>query len=252
MTNRRNRSNRSNRKKGQRRRGKSAPSIVLVLFLSGLLAYILGWSPLLSIKSIEITAGGFESVVTKLVIPNQAHIGLPLARVNLGRISRDVLHQSWVRKITIRRHWLAKDLTIAVTPRTPIAQFQEKDGPIEYFDNSGVAFSLPPKIKVPSVMPVVTFNSSTQVTRSAAAHFLASTSHLLIDGMTALRVDSGGKITLATKIRGHSPLVITWGNGEDGGVKTQVIQRLLALPENKKILRVDVSDPASPIVSPVN
>jgi len=240
------------RKKSHRKIGRSAPGIVLSLFLSALLAYLLGWSPLFSIKSIEISAAGYEKIITALVVPDQVHVGLPLARVSLGRISRDLLHQSWVREITIKRHWLARDLTIAVIPRIPIAQFREQDGSTKYFDKTGVSFSLPSKTKVPSELPTVTFNSSTQIIRTTAAQFLASTPPMLIVGMTALRVDSRGKITLTTRVRSHPSLIITWGSGEDSGLKAQVIERLLALPENKNILRIDVSDPASPIVAPVN
>ena len=242
----------SKRHKSQKRKRRNAPGIVLSIFLSGLLIYLLGWSPMFSIKTIEISASGYENIITTLLVPKRVHIGLPLARVSIGRISKDVLHQSWVHDVTINRRWLARDVTIDVTPRVPIAQFHDALRRTKYFDNTGVSFSLPGEPKTASALPIVTFNSSTQSIRSTAAHFLASTPPVLIAGMTALRVDSEGKITLKTKVRGHPSLVITWGTGVNGGLKAKVIQRLLALPENKNILTIDVSDPVSPIVAPVN
>jgi cell division septal protein FtsQ len=240
-------------KRGQRdkKRNSHTPVIALIIFLVGLLVYLLGWSPLLSIKTIEISAGGFESVVTPLVVPNKAHIGLPLARVSVSRISRDLLREDWVRSINIDRRWLARDLKIVIEPRIPIAQFSETDGATKFFDHTGISFALPIKRASNAQLPVVTFDSSTQNSRGSAAFFLAHAPSNLIAGMSALHIDRSGRVTLRTKIHGFPALFIKWGDEADTALKARVIDKLLGMAENKKILTIDLSNPLAPIVSPV-
>jgi hypothetical protein len=242
----------SKREKQDKKRNSPTPVITLMIFLVGLLVYLLGWSPLLSIKTIEISAGGFESVISPIVVPSKAHIGLPLARVSVSRISREVLREDWVRSINIDRRWLHRDLTIVVEPRIPIARFSETNGATKFFDHSGVSFSLPIERASSAKLPTVTFDSANQISRSSAAFFLAQAPSNLIAGMSALHVDRAGRVTLMTKIRGFPSLLIHWGNESDTALKARIINKLLGMAENKKILTIDLSNPLAPIVSPVN
>jgi hypothetical protein len=52
---------------------------------------------------------------------------------------------------------------------------------------------------------------------------------------------------MRTKYQGRD-LRIFWGANEKSALKMQVLRALLALPENEKIRRVDLSAPHAPIV----
>jgi hypothetical protein len=49
-------------------------------------------------------------------------------------------------------------------------------------------------------------------------------------------------------LREQKQLQILWGPNEENELKSQVIDALLALPENKNIRRIDVSAPHAPLV----
>lgn len=78
----------------RKRRFKSAPGIVLTVLLIGLLGYFLGWSKVLEVKSIEITAQGNEALVTPIIVPKDIRVGLPMARVSSERIKHDLAGMS--------------------------------------------------------------------------------------------------------------------------------------------------------------
>ncbi len=224
---------------------KNAPAILLAIVLISLFAFLLGWSRLLSIRSIEISAGGNEVIITSIVEPSLARVGLPMARVSSERIRREILHQTWVANVIVNRRWLARDLRINVTSRVPVAQYVDLDGSTKYFDRSGYTFVTPHPMPA---LPVVTFTGSTGTLRSAIAQFLSAAPADLVAHMSSLEIDAHGNISMAASISGHSKLLIAWGTRTEEPLKVQVIQALLALKENKNITVIDVTNPLSPIV----
>jgi hypothetical protein len=49
--------------------------------------------------------------------------------------------------------------------------------------------------------------------------------------------------------QGDRILEVKWGINSENELKTRVYQRILALPENKKITKIDLSAPHAPIVN---
>lgn len=229
----------------RKQRLRNAPGIVLVILLVGVLGYFLGWSKVLAIKSIEISAAGNEILVTPLIEPKDIHIGLSMARVSSQRIKDDLAGMSWIEKITINRRWLARDLRITITENHPIAQYLDSQGRTEYFDSAGYSFISP---NPPTGLPVVTFIHHDQQSRSAVAQFLAAAPGDLTIGMTSLAVDASDQILLTTTLPRYQHLVISWGTATEIPLKVKVLRDLLALPENRKIINVDLTNPSTPIV----
>jgi len=229
------------RKKGLR----NAPGIVLLILLVGVLTYFLGWSKVLAIKSIEISAVGNEALVTPLILPKDVHIGMPMARVSSARIKHDLTSLSWIEKVTINKRWLAHDLRISISEHHAIAQYLSSQGQTEYFDRKGYSFISP---NPPSGLPIVTFTQQDQQSRNSVAQFLAIVPSDITVGMTGLYVDSLDQILLTTMLPGYPQLIISWGTATEIPLKVRVLRKLLTLPENKKITNIDLTNPLTPIV----
>jgi len=229
----------------RKRRFRNAPGIFLVVLLIGLLGYLLGWSKFLEIKSIEISAAGNESIVTPIIVPKDLRIGLPMARVSTQRITHDLGSLTWINKITISRRWLAHDVKIFITERRAVARYVDSNGVIEYFDPGGYNFTSP---NPPTGIPTIDFGSQSGTSRSTVATFLAQTPNDLTAKMLSLSVDEQNQITLTTAVPGYKELTIAWGGVDQLSLKVKVLRRLLTLPENKKIVNVDLTNPMTPVV----
>ena len=229
----------------RKRRFRNAPGIFLILLLVGLLGYLLGWSKFLEIKSIEITAAGNESIVTPIIVPKDLRVGLPMARVSTQRITHDLSSLTWINKIRINRRWLAHDVRITVTERRAVARYVDSNGVIEYFDPGGYNFTSP---NPPAGIPTIDFGSQSTTSRSAVATFLAQTPNDLTAKMLSLSVDQANQITLTTALPGYKELTIAWGGVDQLSLKVKVLRQLLTLPENKKIVNVDLTNPLTPVV----
>lgn len=224
---------------------RNAPGIFLAILLVGLLGYLLGWSKALEIRTIEISAAGNEPLVRTVLIPHDIHIGLPMARLSTSRIKEDLAKFTWVRTIKIDRRWLAHDVKVTLTQRHAIAQYVDSQGIIEYFDSSGYNFITP---NPPAGVPVINFAIENNQSRSAIGNFLAQAPTDLTANLLSLSVDPQNQISLTTTLSGFKALQISWGSDGEIPLKVQVLRKLLALPENKKVLSVDLSNPLTPTV----
>lgn len=228
-----------------KRRFKNAPGIILVSLLIGLVGYLLGWSKVLEIKSIEITAQGNEALVRPIIIPKDVRIGLPIARVSSQRISQDLASMTWIENIKIERRWLAHDVRITIRAHRPIAQYFDSSGMTKYFDSAGYSFVSP---HPPTGLPVISFGHQDDTSRATVASFLSETPRDITTRLISLGVDSSEKIVLLASLPGFSQLEIHWGTDIDIPLKVKVLRQLLALPENKKITAVDLTNPLTPVV----
>jgi len=224
---------------------RNAPGIFLAILLVGLLGYLLGWSKALEIRTIEISAAGNEPLVRTVLVPHDIHIGLPMARVSTSRIKDDLAKFTWVRTIKIDRRWLAHDVKVTITERQAIAQYVDSQGIIEYFDSNGYNFITP---NPPVGVPVINFAIENNQSRSAIGNFLAQAPTDLTANLLSLSVDPQNQISLTTSLVGFKALQISWGSDGEIPLKVQVLRKLLALPENKKVVSVDISNPLTPTV----
>lgn len=229
----------------RRRRFRSAPGIFLVVALIGLLGYLLGWSKALEIRTIEILAAGNETLVNPILIPKDAHIGMPIARVSSQRISHDLSSFTWINSIKVSRRWLAHDLRITITERKAIAQYVDSNGATEYFDDNGVNFSAP---NPSNGLPTIDFTVQSPESRGAIATFLQQVPIDLTAHLSSLSVDNQNQIEMTTDLPKFKNLAVTWGAATDIPLKVKVLRQLLSLSENKKIVSADISSPLTPVV----
>jgi len=185
---------------------------LLVLVLA---AYILGWSTLFTVSSIEIK--GTQLSVKSLIAP-----GEKLARVEPRAVIAQYEKIDWVKSVDISRNWFSGKVTISLVERSPIAIYKDRA-----IDADGVSFALKdlgtgkadnlPHIQAPTVESAV-----------RASMFF---------------------ITLPIEImKGSRAIEVLWGQDQENPLKAKVYQALMAREENQQIRRIDLTAPHAPIV----
>lgn len=231
---------------------KHFPGIALTILLLALLTYLLGWSTLLSARTVVIDGTDRKSEINSRIFGSTAsfHLGEPLARVDVHAISRRISQLDWVDQESVKREWLHGRIHVVIKERTPIAQFTDSSGKRIVIDKSGALFTSTSS----STYPLITFLHSDKASVAAIAEFLQLLPPDLLASLDSLAIQSPefiqsahvgqiGQIAL-----GSGKLIVRWGNNSELTTKVKVMRALLALPENSKAKLLDLSSPLSPII----
>ena len=207
----------------------------LALLISALLlvgaAYVLGWSTLFTVSSIEIK-GSSTQVSTGIVK------GQKLARVEPRAVAAQFENLDWVAGAKVSRNWINGKVTIDLTERTPVAIYNNK-----VIDSMGKSFVLR---GTPSTQ-LVQIQAGDLTAATKAVTFFTTLPADLKSALTVVKVRSTGALVLVVNNAGKN-LEIRWGIDGENELKLKVYKALIALPENASIKRVDVSAPHAPIV----
>lgn len=218
-----------------------AGALVVLIFGGG--SYILGWSNLLTVRSIEITGAPTEQSKELITRSLDLQTGEKLARVDPRSISTRLAANNWIQSSQVSRNWLNGKVAISITSRVPVALYTEPGQPQLALDASGTTFILPadlpeglPKVSATSIASgLAAIKVFTELPREFSAGIdrlsAARPTHLLIYGIFSGR-----------------DLRIIWGDGLETDLKIKVITALLNQPENNLIRMIDVSAPHAPIV----
>jgi cell division septal protein FtsQ len=221
----------------------TARVILAFVLIFGAGSYLLGWSPLLSVRSVEIT--GAPTKESALAISRSLDIadGEKLARVDPRALSNRLRSFDWIESSQVSRNWISGKVLIAIKTREPIALYNEPGKPQVVLDSSGNTFATPadiadglPKVSAKSVDGGL---AAIKVFTALPESFSKN-----IDRMSAARANN---FLIYGKFEGQD-LRIIWGDGEDTDLKVQVIEALLKRDENKNLRMIDVSAPHAPIV----
>ena len=218
-----------------------AAALALLIFGGG--SYLLGWSNLLTVRSIEITGAPNEQAKDLIVRSLDLQTGAKLARIDPRSISARLATNNWIETSQVSRNWLNGKVEITVIARTPVALYTEPGQPQVALDASGKTFNLPADL--PDGLPKVTATSvasglaAIKVFTELPTEFSAN-----IDRLSAARPSN----LLIYGVFSGRDLRIIWGDGLDTDLKIKVITALLDQPENKSIRMIDVTAPHAPIV----
>ncbi len=204
---------------------------MLAIFVFGLAVYVLGWSTLFTVSSVEVTG-------TKRLITTEIKVGERLARVEPRSIVAELGRIKWIRSVEVSKNWVSGKVSIAIVERTPIAIFNK-----QVIDEEGASFPLLnqsiqglPHIQATDIDAAIT-----------AAIFYNSLPKEFTDAITTLKV-AAGESYLIEMSQGKKSIEILWGQDEENSLKVRVYKALIARRENFKIHRIDLSAPHAPIV----
>ena len=220
----------------------SLPLVIVVVIVSAL-AYLLGWSSILSVKSVEISGAPTAAIQVEIEKKSQIKIGQQLARVNPQSVARKIEKSPWIKEAAISRDWLSGLVRIEVSPRQPLAFFNSDQIPGQTIDEEGQLFTLPgytnPDLALISAKSPESALKANELFTQLPENFRAQ--------ITSMTATSSNTFTLNSIIGGRE-LRIRWGDSQDIALKISVINKLLKLPENKRINLIDVVAPYAPIV----
>ena len=225
------------------------PGIVLSLLLLTLLTFLLGWSTLLSVKTIAISGTQERARITQSISESKPaiRVGTPLARVDVSSLARLIAKNPWVDSVEIGRSWIHGALTIHIVERAPVASYQSADGFMRYFDIHGVDFQSPIHY---SDIPVIQLGSASADAKSAIATFISElhqSDPALLQSAQGFAVSGPDAITMKAQITPSHIVTIQWGSRSDLALKLTVYRKLIALKESKAVKIFDLSNPLSPI-----
>jgi cell division protein FtsQ len=201
-----------------------------ILALAGA-SYILGYSTLFTVSSIEVI-GSSKPINTGIVK------GQKLARVEPRAVATKLEALDWVESADISRNWINGKVVVELNSRTPIATYKN-----QVIDSTGASFV--PQNKQSS--DLIEIQAGTIEDARKAVNFLTELPKELNSTLTVVKVESTGALVLITQNKGKR-VELRWGTNSENALKLKVYNALIALPENAKIKRVDVSAPHAPIV----
>lgn len=217
--------------------------IAITALIVALLAYLLGWSSIFYVKSVEISGAPTAAVQVEIEKKSQIAVGQQLARVNPQSVARRIEKLSWVKEVVISRDWINGAVAIEINPRIPLAFFNSDQVPGQTIDQDGRLFSLPGY----SNPDLALISAKSPESALKANELFTQLPESFRSQITSMMATSSNTFTLNTIIEGRG-IRIRWGDGQDTALKISVINKLLGMPENKGIKVIDVVAPYAPIV----
>ena len=203
---------------------------LVVALLAGA-AYVLGYSTLFTVSSVEVIGSTrpLNTGITK---------GQKLARVEPRAVATQLEKLDWVKSAEISRNWINGKVVVELTSRTPIATFENR-----VIDSTGASFV--PQGRRPEGLILI--QAANLEDAKEGVKFLSQLPEELKSSLTVVKVRSTGALVLISQNNGKA-IEIRWGSDSENELKLKVYKALIALPENSEIKRVDVSAPNAPIV----
>lgn len=208
-----------------------------VLAVLALAAWVVLFSPLLAVRTVEVT-GTQRLPAEDVVALAEPARGVPLVRVDTGRIVDDLRELPVVRSALVERSFPGT-LRVTVTERQALAVVPGADGTFDLVDGEGVV--LETTAEAPAGVPVV------QVDVASAG---ARTVREAVEVVGALPADLRGQVTTVSAttrdsvtLKLASGATVFWGSADDSARKVQVLAVLLTTQASE----YDVSSPDTPV-----
>lgn len=228
--------------------------LLAITIISGS-SYLLGWSSVFTVSKITVEGTSSRAEIFRKLSSDSIELALgsKLARIETRVIKRSIGMLEWIDEVNVSRDWFDKSINISVREKKAVAKaITTKNGLIN-FDVSGEIFK-PISASQQSIqerLPLVITEGNDSAQLASVASLLAQMPTQMADlilNLKSISVANSGYIQMETKVN-ELPLRIDWGLVSDIDLKIEVLNALLKLPENKRIKRVDLSQPELPIVS---
>lgn len=228
--------------------------LLAITLISGS-SYLLGWSSVFTVSKITVEGTSSRAEIFRKLSRDSIElaVGSKLARIETRAIKRSISMLEWIDEVNVSRDWFDKSINVSVREKKAVAKaITTKNGLIN-FDVSGEIFK-PISASQQSIqerLPLVITEGNDSAQLASVASLLAQMPSQMADlilNLKSISVANSGYIQMETKVN-ELPLRIDWGLVSDIDLKIEVLNALLKLPENKRIERVDLSQPELPIVS---
>lgn len=210
---------------------------LLALALVAGLGWLAFWSPVLAVRSVEVTGvtGADRAAVSGLV---RVPTGTPLARVDVEAVEERVRSRRTIAEVSVERGW-PSTLRVRAVPRQPALVLKNPQGQLEVVDATGLAYDR--VSKPPAGIPVVTAASSKGTTREALEAALSMVHTLppdLAGQVSAIEVSTANLVTFTL-----GGVEVVWGGADAADRKLAILRALL--PTKPDV--IDVSAPETPV-----
>lgn len=219
--------------------------IAIAITLISLLAYLLGWSRLMTIDEIKVfgisKSQKVSTLTAKEVIKlSGIKIGQPIARVNASSVKRKLLALPQVLDVNVNRQ-LPSSVLIELKMRKIEIAVTASGGGFLVGDASGVTFA---KVKkVPRGVPIIKTSTSKILLNQTLQIFQTLPTKIQ---NRVISIDAKTRDSITFNLT--QGVQIIWGGSEEQDLKLQVLNELLADPNNKKVKVFDISSPLAPTV----
>jgi len=211
--------------------------LALLLALLGATAWVVLASPLLAVRSVEVS-GAARLTPAQVLAAADVAPATPLARVDTEAVADRVRALIEVRTVSVSRQW-PRSVRIVVVERVPAA-VQRRGSSYLVLDGTGVAFDT---VRTrPKGLPMVSARSGAGArTVRAAMDVLAAVPARVRRQLVEVRAASPEQVTLRLT-RGRT---VVWGSPDRGERKAVVLTALM--PRKARVY--DVSAPDAPTTS---
>jgi cell division protein FtsQ len=220
-----------------RRKAFAVSAIVLVLALLAGGLWIVYFSTVLVTKRVTVV-GTRNLTPTQVSFAVQIPLGVPLARQNLGEITKRARALPVIETATAERDW-PNTITVTVVERRPVLAVQEPNGYL-VVDKLGVPYQLQPTL--PGGVVLADVDPRDAPLLAEVATVAAALPAKMRGNADRIIANSRDNIVLILA----SGARVTWGNAEDSELKAQVVTALLR--RQPRLSSVDVSSPHNPAV----
>lgn len=233
-------------------------TIGVIVLLIATLAYLFGWTNIFSVRKLEIIGAPNPAITNTVIKFSDVKLGQKLARVEPRSIESKLSSSGidWLESVDISRNWLSGVVVIDLKPRDAVAKTGDR-----FVDANGFLFVSPVEIK--EKLPELLGNSAQEradgiklyhrlpdIFQSQISKIVASSQdhfqfYVEINGLKK----GGGQVSSNSSNSGTIRTIrVNWGSSRDSDVKFKIYKALVALPENKQIKSMDLSDPTKPSV----
>jgi cell division protein FtsQ len=219
--------------------------IPATITLVSLLAYLLGWSGLMTIDQIKVSGLSKTEKVSNLTAKeviklSGIKIGQPIARVNASSVKRKLLALPQILDVKVNRK-LPSSVLIELKMRKVEIAVTASGGGFLIGDASGVTFA---KVnKVPRGVPII---------KTSTSKLLLSQTLLIFQSLPTkiqnrvISIDAKTRDSITFNLT--QGVEIIWGGSQERDLKIEVLNALLADPNNNKVKNFDISSPLAPTV----
>lgn len=229
--------------------------IFSAIALISTLAYVLGWSSLLTVKEVKITGTQSITEINSELASRELSLaaGMRLARVDVRGIKSTLSNLDWLDSYSVARNWFSGKVELTVIEKTGVAKALSQNGSTLYFDEKGELFKPVSKIQLAQQEKLALVDSEGRASEDLLGvakllKALPTELEFLLSNLKGISVGKSGYLNMRTRIDGRD-VKINWGKADLIDQKSRVLMALLELPENKAARNFDLSIPDSPIAS---